>query len=85
MTNEKLLKIITTIFHSVFKNQNINLNINSNPENTLGWDSLNHILFIIEIEKHFSIKFTAGEILSNKNIGQICDSINSKLDKKNIT
>tara|TARA_B100001250_G_scaffold392278_1_gene393956 strand:- start:1637 stop:1894 length:258 start_codon:yes stop_codon:yes gene_type:complete len=85
MKNDKLLKTLTNIFHSVFKNQNINLNINSNPENTVGWDSLNHILFLIEIEKYYSIKFTAGEVLSNKNIGQICDSINSKLNKKIIT
>tara|TARA_S200000501_G_scaffold367193_1_gene403182 strand:+ start:297 stop:554 length:258 start_codon:yes stop_codon:yes gene_type:complete len=84
MKYNKLLKVITKIFQSVFRNQKINLNLKSNPENTIGWDSLNHILFIIELEKYFSIKFSAGEISSNKSIGQLCKVIKSKLEKKSI-
>ena len=82
MKKDKIITTLSSIFQSVFKSQDIPLTIDSSPENTLGWDSLNHILFIIEIEKEYSIKFTAGEVVSNKTINQICNSIISKLNKK---
>lgn len=45
------------------------------------WDSLAQVQLVSAIEKAFSIKFTAKEILFWKNVGEMVDSIQSKLNK----
>lgn len=43
-----------------------------------GWDSLNHINVITAIEKSFSIRFSAYDILKCQNIGDLQNLINKK-------
>ena len=38
------------------------INMSTSQQNLEKWDSLNHILLIVEIEKRFDIKFKTGEI-----------------------
>ena len=56
------------------------------PETTAAdieeWDSLSHIQLIVAIEKHFKIRFTTAEIQSFKNIGEMCDVIEKKVNSK---
>lgn len=42
------------------------------------WDSLSHIQLIVAIEKAYGVKFTAKEMLSWENVGNIVDSILKK-------
>ena len=53
-----LFKIFTKVF-GIIDNS---INMNTSQENLENWDSLNHILLIVEIEKKFNIKFKVGEI-----------------------
>ena len=53
---------------------------NTNSDEIDEWDSLNHILLVVEIEKAFSIKFLSGEISSFKNVGEMCHNIINKLN-----
>lgn len=43
------------------------------------WDSFNNLMLIAEVEKRFSIKYTAQELASILTIKQIIDSIRSKV------
>ena len=45
-----------------------------------GWDSLSHIQIIVAIEKFNKIKFKGIEILKIKNMGELQQLINSKLN-----
>lgn len=42
------------------------------------WDSLAQIQLVVTIEKAFSVKFTAKEMMSWKNVGEMVDTIQSK-------
>lgn len=43
-----------------------------------GWDSLNHVRFIIAVESHFNIRFSTLEITNLKNVGDLVDLISDK-------
>jgi acyl carrier protein len=45
------------------------------------WDSLTHVQLIVAIEKFYKIKFNSSEIRNFKNVGDLLNSIESKLVK----
>ncbi len=45
-----------------------------------GWDSLNHINVITAIEEDFKVRFKGIEVLKCKNIGDLQNLVNSKVD-----
>lgn len=80
MSVEDIIKKIAPIFKEIFEDENLNIDEKSNSDNIDGWDSLNHILLVVEIEKKMKIKFSSGEIASYKNVGEMCKSIANKLN-----
>ncbi len=79
MQKEELLLQIQDIFRDILDDEEIVLTETSTADNVEGWDSLTHIQLIVAIEKKFKIKFTSKEILSWKNVGELVDSLASKL------
>jgi len=77
---EEILKGVQDIFIDVLEDDDIVLNYNTTADEITGWDSLNHIVLIVEIEKEFNFKFKLEEIQSFKNVGEICDSIFDKIN-----
>ena len=45
-----------------------------------GWDSLNHINVITAIEEDYKVRFKGIEVLKCKNIGDLQNLVNSKVD-----
>ena len=44
-----------------------------------GWDSLNHVKVILNVEKEFGIRLKGLEVLRLKNIGDLQKLVNSKV------
>ena len=80
MQKEEILKGVQDIFIDVLEDDDIVLNYNATADDIIGWDSLNNVVLIVEIEKKFNFKFKLEEIQSFKNVGEMCDSIFDKIN-----
>jgi acyl carrier protein len=79
MSREEVIKTMNNIFIEVLDNEKITLSGTTTAEDVEGWDSLTHIQLVVAIEKYFKIRFTSSEIRNWKNVGQMADSIISKI------
>ena len=82
METAELIKEVNKIFIDVLDSEDIVLTRDSSAKTVEEWDSLNHILLVVAIEKHFKIKFTTAEIQGWANVGELCNSISAKLSAK---
>lgn len=76
-----ILKELQPIFQDVFDDENLVVTNESNAESIDDWDSLSHIRLVVAIEKQFGIKFAFGELQELKNVGEMIEVIEKKLQK----
>lgn len=79
MTREEVFDKLNEVFRDVFEDDDITVNDDTTADDIDGWDSLEHINLMNAIEQEFDIKFTMGQIVSMKNVGEMVDIIISKL------
>jgi len=79
MTSAEILKEVNEIFKDVLDNDNIVLGRETTAKDVEDWDSLTHIQLVVAIEKHFKLRFASSDILEWKNVGEMCDSIEKRL------
>lgn len=48
------------------------------PEDIPGWDSMNYLLFIADIEKEYGISFSMDEVLDAKSLGDVRKALRAK-------
>jgi acyl carrier protein len=74
------METLTDIFKQVFDNPDISLSPETTASDVDGWDSLSHTLLILAIELRFKIHFNQKDIRSHKKVGDLIQSIESKLN-----
>ena len=79
MSTEEIIRQVNDIFIEVLDNPDIVAKYETTSSYIGEWDSLNHIQLVVAIEKHFSVRFTAAEIVSFGNVGEMCEAIRTKL------
>lgn len=79
MDRSEILQQVNGIFTDIIDEENIKLSSETTANDIEGWDSLTHIQLVVAIEKHFKIRFNSKEIQGWKNIGELMDSISSKI------
>lgn len=73
---------LTPIFREVFDNDAIVVTPVMTAAEVEEWDSLSHIRLMVAIEQAFGIRFTAAEISSFKNVGQLAECIEGKKSRE---
>ena len=69
------------VFKDVFDDEEIVITKDTTSKDIDGWDSLEHINLICAIEDEFNIKFSMGETVTLKNVGEMESLIKEKCEK----
>ena len=78
MPETSVLDKLTTVLRDVFDNDEVVATPDLTAHKVDGWDSLGNIRLFIEIERVFSIRFSAMETTSLKNVGELVAVIEKK-------
>ena len=79
MNKRDILEKIQEIVRDVTDDENIVLASDTTTDQVEGWDSLSHVQIVTEVQDFFNIKFSAREMISWNNVGDLCDNIAIKL------
>lgn len=79
MTDPEIYQVLTEVFHQVLEDDTIELTPETTADDVDGWDSMNHIFMVVELEKRLRIKFQAAEMEELKNVGELATLIKQKL------
>ena len=79
MSKSEILKELNEIFIDILDNKDLVITETTTAADVEDWYSLSHIQLVVWIEKHFKIRFTSKEIQSWSNVGEMVNSISSKL------
>lgn len=80
MEREEVFSKLNEIFEDVLDlDETPQLTDTTSANDIEEWDSLSHIQLIVAIEKAFKLKFTSQEILKWNNVGEMVDTITSRL------
>jgi len=74
------IEALNDIFRIVFDDPSINIRPEMTANDVEGWDSLSHVNLILAIENHFNIHFTQKELRGHKKVGDLIQSIESKIN-----
>lgn len=69
---------LNSIILKIFKINPSDITDEMSPASIPGWDSMNYLTFIAEIEKEFKISFTMDEVLGAENLGDIKSAMRNK-------
>ncbi|MDR2889985.1 MAG: acyl carrier protein [Lachnospiraceae bacterium] len=75
MTREGIWAEVNEIFRDVFDDPAITVDERTTAADIEDWDSLEHINLIAALEHQFGMKFTMGQVVSMKNVGEMVDII----------
>lgn len=79
MTQQEIISSIQKLMRNFFKNDALTISMATSANDIDDWDSLNHMNLISEIEKKFNVQFDFFEIMDFENIGELVNSIQTKL------
>jgi acyl carrier protein len=75
---DSVLKKLTPLIQDCFDNDDVVATPELTAAEVSGWDSLAHVRLMLIIEREFAIRFSATEISSFKNVGELATVIAAK-------
>jgi acyl carrier protein len=79
MTEAEIFDALNHIFRRVLDDDSIQLRPETTADDIEGWDSMNHIFLVVEIEKHFGVKFQTAEMEELKNVGELAAMVQKRV------
>ena len=75
MSREEVFERLNGVFRDVFDDDSIEVNDTTTADDIEDWDSLEHINLMAAVESEFGIKFSMGQVVTMKNVGEMVDII----------
>ena len=69
--SSEIIERLTPIFRDVLDDDDLVITPATKADDVDGWDSLAHIHLVVSIEKAFKMRFTAEEVSSLENVGDL--------------
>ncbi len=82
MTDTEIYGQLNAVFRQVLEDDTLDLRPETTADDVEGWDSMNHIFIVVELEKRFGVKFQAAEMEELKNVGELASLVKQKLAKQ---
>jgi len=79
MSEADVLNKLNEIFRDLFDLPDLQLNEAMSADDIDEWDSVNHVMLVVEIERQFKVKFHTAEVEEMKNVGDLVKLIVAKL------
>jgi acyl carrier protein len=79
MNDDLILRTVNEVFRDVLDNDDLVIGPATTARDVREWDSLSHIQLVRAVEKRFQVHFTAAQIQTFKNVGDMCAAIAKKL------
>jgi acyl carrier protein len=70
---------LNAIFCEVFDDDTLEIAPEMTANDVDGWDSLSHVNLIVAVEARFNIRFSQKELLTFRNVGDLLNSIERKV------
>ena len=78
MTREEVFERLNKVFRDVFDDDDITVTETTTSADIDDWDSLEHINLVAAVEQEFGMRFTMGQVVTMKNVGEMVDIILQK-------
>ena len=78
MTREEVFERLNKVFRDVCDDDDITVTETTTSADIDDWDSLEHINLVAAVEQEFGMKFTMGQVVTMKNVGEMVDIILQK-------
>lgn len=75
MNKNEALEKVQEIVRDILDSEKVVLSFETRTDTVEGWDSLNHVQIISEVQDYFGFKFSAQEMISWNNVGELCAAI----------
>lgn len=75
MTHQEVLAKLQEVFRKVLNDKSIVLSPATTAKDVAGWDSLSHVMLVVEIEGAFKKRFKAREIQNWQCVGDMITSL----------
>ena len=72
---------LAEIFRDIFDDEALVLHRDLTASQVQGWDSLTHVRLLLTAERKFGVRISAAEAGQLKNVGDLMDLLQVKLDK----
>jgi acyl carrier protein len=78
MDRESIFSSLTTVLRDVFDDDKVVATADLHAQLIEGWDSLTNVLLFVEIERVFSVRFSASEMSALRNVGDLASLLEEK-------
>tara|TARA_Y200000002_G_scaffold383282_1_gene404801 strand:+ start:2136 stop:2375 length:240 start_codon:yes stop_codon:yes gene_type:complete len=79
MNRTEIFDKVQEVFREVLEDEELIIKEEYNASDIDEWDSLTHILLVVETEKKLGVKFLSSEIANWKDIGAMISAIQAKI------